>query len=386
MAERRRTPDRDLLRRQRALAMFGELALSSEDLDEILMEACRLVADALGTQRAKILEIEEGGDCLFVRAGVGWTDDVVGHLRLPMDEHCSETFSIRAGEPVFTENIEREDRFDVPSFMKQAGVVAFVNVPIFLPGSKPYGLLQVDSRKPRNFARDEHAQFLRTYAAILGPVIDRLHKAHSLQAALETNTRLLQEMQHRIKNHVTLIMSVVHLRLREAKSAETCEALNAVAARIETLRLLHEQLYVGGSTDRIRLRPFIMQLVEHLCHLHGSDGGKVRLDFTIDELELAPQVAVPFGLIVNEFVTNSLKYAFDGDGGSISVCIDRRDGDHVRVRLSDDGKGLGDETDVGGPGSGTGMKLIDGLARQLGTEAEWSSPAGAELRFEFNTH
>lgn len=387
MAERRRTTDRDLLRRQRALAAFGELALSSEDLGEILTEGCRLVADALGTQRAKILEIEGDGDCLLVRAGVGWGDDIVGNLRLPMNHHCSETFSIKAGEPVFTENIEREDRFDVPEFMKQAGVVAFVNVPIFLPGRKPYGLLQVDSRKPRNFAREEHAQFLKTYAAILGPVIDRLHKAHSLQAALETNMRLLREMQHRIKNHIGLIMSVVHLRLTEAKTAETCEALNAVAERIETLRLLHEQLYVGGRPERLRLRPFAMQLVEQLCHLHERDAGRVRLDFMIDELEVRPDLAVPLGLIVNEFVTNSLKYAFDGEGGTIGVCIDQTSDKRIRVRLTDDGigiKGLSDDKHETGPTSGTGMKLIDGLARQVGAEAIWSLDSGVILRLEFN--
>ena len=383
MAERRRIRDRDLLRRQHALAAFGELALSSEDLDEVLTEACRLVADALGTERAKILEIEHDRDCLFLRAGVGWQDDVVGHLRIPLSNHSSETFSIRAGEPVFTENIENEDRFDVPDFMKEAGVVAFVNVPIFLPGRKPYGLLQVDSRKKRNFARDEHSQFLKTYAGILGPVVDRLHQAHSLRAALDRNTRLLRELQHRIKNHIGLIMSVVHVRLSEAKTAETCEALNAVAARIETLRLLHEQLYVGGNTDRIRLRPFIMQLVEQLCHLHESDAGRIRLDFTIEEVELAPDVAVPFGLIVNEFVTNSLKHAFDGDGGSIEVCIDRMDTGHVRVRLGDDGKGLSEITSGSASDAGTGMKLIEGLARQIGAEAEWSSRPGAELRLEF---
>lgn len=370
--------------RQRALAAFGELALSSDGLDEILTEACRLVAGALGTHHAKIVELEKERDTLFVRAGVGWPNDVVGHLRLPTAKHSSESFSIKAGEPVFTDNVDEEDRFDIPEFMKEAGVMAFVNVPIFLPGRKPYGILEVDSRRPRSFGSPENAEFLKTYSSILGPVVDRLHKAHSLRVALETNKRLLQELQHRIKNHITLIMSVVHLRLREAKTAETCEALNAVAERIETLRLLHEQLYVGGRPERLRLRPFVMQLVEQLCHLHEREAGRVRLDFSIDELELGPDLAVPLGLIVNEFVTNSLKYAFDGEGGTIGICIDETNGDRIRVRLKDDGKGLTDTHQKDEPTSGTGMKLTEGLARQIGAEAIWSLTCGAELRLEFS--
>lgn len=175
-------PDTEtMLKRQQVLADFGNLAIRSEDLTEILTEACRLVGRALGTDRAKVLEIIGGGSELFVRAGVGWRSDVVGRLRLPMSEHSSETYSIDAGHPVITQDIAHETRFDVPQFLKEAGIVAFVNVPIFVPGPRAYGILQVDSTVPRRFD-DDDIQFLRTYAAILGPVIDRLQLAAERRA------------------------------------------------------------------------------------------------------------------------------------------------------------------------------------------------------------
>ena len=120
--------------------------------------------------------------------------------------------------------------------------------------------------------------------------------------------------------------SLIRLRARDAKTRETREALTAVGERIDTLRLVHEHLYIAGTTDRLRLRPFIMQLVENLCHLHETQSGKVRLDFAIEEADLPPDVAVPLGLILNEFVTNSLKYAFDRRGGAIGVTVERRQG------------------------------------------------------------
>jgi GAF domain-containing protein len=180
-----------LIKRQQVLADFGEFALRSERLDEILTEACRLVGEALGTKRAKILEVQHDEQSLFVRAGVSWKPDIVGRLRLSMREHSSETFSIKAGKPVITQDISKESRFEVPAFLKDAGVVALANAPIFLPGGRPYGLLEVDSTEPRAFGADD-TQFLRTYATILGPVIDRLHKVREMQGT-EQRFRLIVE-------------------------------------------------------------------------------------------------------------------------------------------------------------------------------------------------
>ena len=170
------------LTRQKALADFGDFALQSEDLNEVLTEACRLVAEAMGTGRAKVLEIEEDGETLLVRAGVGWDEGVVGKLRLPMRERSSETFAIRERRPVISQDISKEDRFEIPDFMKQAGVVSLANVPIMLPGRRAFGLLQVDATEPRDFDEND-TEFLRTYAIIVSPIIDRLFKLRDLRSA-----------------------------------------------------------------------------------------------------------------------------------------------------------------------------------------------------------
>src|SRR3712207_4626927 len=128
--------ERRMEKRQKVLADFGEFALRSDDLDAVLTQACRLVADALGTGRAKVLEIEDEGRTLFVRAGVGWDKGVVGRVRLPMAEHSSETYSVKLGEPVITNDLSSEERFGFPAFIKEAGVKALANVPILLPGGR----------------------------------------------------------------------------------------------------------------------------------------------------------------------------------------------------------------------------------------------------------
>ena len=374
-----------MMAQQKVLADFGEFALRSDDLDEVLHEACRLVGQALETDLAKILEIEPGGKSLLMKAGVGWNAGVVGNLRLPMGERSSETYSINLGEPVISQNVAEETRFDFADFLLEHGAAALVNTPIFLPGGKAYGLLQVDSREPRDFD-EEDIIFLRIYTAILGPVIDRLHKLHSLKQALATNRRLLEELQHRVKNHLAIVTGLVRSRLRQINSLEARAELQAVGERIDTLHLVNEQLYVAGTVDVLPLRPFVSRLVGNLCDLHRDKSGAVVPEVKIDEaVEVAPDIAVPLGLILNEFVSNSLKHAFDGKPGRIVVQVVPVDGERLRLCVSDNGRGFPSERQAAKPGSGTGIRLIEGLAQQIGAEPEWSSsPTGTVLRLEFS--
>ena len=373
-----------MTRRQKVLADFGEFALRCEDLGEVLAEACRLIAPALGSDLAKVLEIDRDERTALVREGVGWKPGVVGHARVELGRRSSEAYYIGQARPVYTPDIAAEERFDFPGFMQEHGVRALVNVPIFLPGGTAYGLLQVDAREPSDYG-EEDAEFLRTYATILGPVIDRLHKVHHLQIALDDNKRLMQELQHRIKNHIAIITGLVRIRARAAQSDDARLELTAVGQRVEALRLVHEQLYATNSSEQMRLRPYVMQLVENLCHLHQEHSGTVRLDIGIMEVDLSADTAVPLGLILNEFVTNTLRYAFDGKGGVVSVGVEAMDGGDLLVRIADDGKGLPKDPPPARPGSGTGMKLIGALAGQIGATPEWSAAGegGTSLRLVF---
>ncbi|MEO1969871.1 MAG: GAF domain-containing protein [Sphingomonadaceae bacterium] len=189
------TGQNELLRRQEVLAKFGDFILDCDDLQAILTEGCRLISDALGTDLAKVLEIEPDGTTALVRAGIGWKSNIVGVERIRLDERSSEAFAIQNCEPLITNNIETDDRFEFPQFMRDEGVKALVNVPIFLPGRVPYGLLQVDALTERSFGTEE-IEFLRTYAMVLGPVIDRLRKLVDLRKATEQNRIIVENARN----------------------------------------------------------------------------------------------------------------------------------------------------------------------------------------------
>ena len=101
-----------------------------------------------------------------------------------MSKHSSESFAITERKPVISRHVSKDERFEIPGFMQEAGVTALANVPIFLPGGRAFGLLQVDASEPRDFDQDDVA-FLRTYAIILGSIIDRILKLSALRSTEE---------------------------------------------------------------------------------------------------------------------------------------------------------------------------------------------------------
>jgi two-component sensor histidine kinase len=370
----------EMVRRQEVLGRFGETALRSDDTQEILTEACRLIAEALGVELAKVLEVDRPANEALVRAGVGWAPGVVGTVRVPLGVRSSEAYAIETAQPVVTRNLAEETRFEFPAFMRDAGVVALVNVPIFVPGGEPYGLLQVDSRQPREFGEEDVA-FLKTYATILGPVIDRLHKVNDLRAARDRSDMLLRELQHRVKNDLLIIKSLIRLRAK-AGTPEVQRELQIIEDRLETLRLVHEQLYEGELTGRLALRPYVERLVGNLRHLRGASGDDVAVHLDVAEMEVSPDIAAPLGLIINEFVTNSFKYAFNGSGGLLTVRVSSPGDGRARLFMSDSGPGF--PTARVPARSGKGMSLIEGLARQLNGTPTWATAGGAQFQSEFD--
>jgi diguanylate cyclase (GGDEF)-like protein len=172
-----------LLRRQDVLAVFGELALRSDSLDEILHEGCRLVRDALGTDLSKVMELGGDGTTLLVRAGVGWKEGIVGKVRVEAVDGSFEDYALRTGKPIVSGDIRTERRFRYADFLKDNGVEAMASVIIL--GEKdqpPFGILQVGSRHPRDFD-ERDTRFLQGYANLIAAAVCRLRVSHGIRRA-----------------------------------------------------------------------------------------------------------------------------------------------------------------------------------------------------------
>src|SRR4051794_22071296 len=208
-------------------------------------------------------------------------------------------------------------------------------------GEAAYGVLQVDAREPRPFGEAEVA-FLRTYANMLASAGSRLRMAAELRRRAEDNERLLRELQHRVKNNLQVMVGLVEVQARREHTPSAKAALRAVGRRVEALRLLHDKLHLAGEVDRVDLGNYLGQLAAGLLRFREGEAARIRLVLEVERGIIASvDAAAPLGLVVNEFVTNSLKHAFGDGPGTVGVRLGRTAGAGVvQLELWDDGRGL----------------------------------------------
>jgi chemotaxis protein methyltransferase CheR len=189
----------------------------------------------------------------------------------------------------------------------------------------------------------------------------RLEREHAI--AGERIGMLLQELTHRVKNSLQIIAAMVSIEARGHKSGEGKAALERVSHRINALGQLYSQLSKANTVEAVDAATYLDELCRDLiASVHKEGGTSIVLKTDIESELLPTDRAITIGLMVNELVTNAVKYAFPDDTkGTVLVTLKRAPGE-LRLTVSDDGKGV----DPGRADSGVGGRLIEGFAQQLG--------------------
>ena len=363
---------------QAILAEFGRRVIHSTDLDELLDAAAALAAEGLGVDCAKVLELLPTGNALLIRAGIGWRPGVVGVATIGADLESPAGFALHTGKPVLADDLAEETRFRVPKLMAEHGIRSAVNV-IISGEPKPFGVLEVDSKTPQSFTADD-VNFLEGFANLLAAAIGRQKTTELLAASVEEKTVLLRELQHRIKNNLQVITGVVDIQLARCAHPETRVELTRLAQRLTALKLVHEQFYAAGQITGLELSAYLREICENIFRFQKDDAHAIALKLELEELRISVDAAVPLGLIVNEFVVNSLKHAFPHGRGSVTVGAKRLDEGKIELTLADDGIGLGAAQMNS---NGLGLKLVTMLARQIDADAQWTKDGGTSLTLTF---
>ncbi len=196
----------------------------------------------------------------------------------------------------------------------------------------------------------------------------RLEREHA--AAHERIGMLLQELTHRVKNSLQLIASIVMTEARSVSSAEGKAALERVSHRITALGQFYSKLTEADTFETIDAAAYLNELCRNLIASVYQDGDTFIMLKTDIESEVLPaDRAISIGLIVNELVTNAVKYGFPGEAkGTIMVTLKRLPGE-LRLTVADDGQGL----DPRRANSGVGGRLVDAFAEKLGGQVERKS-------------
>jgi len=208
--------------------------------------------------------------------------------------------------------------------------------------------------------------------------------AHSekIEAQFNHNEILLKELHHRVKNNLQVMYSLLNLQKRRNKDVDTIETLSAIQNRIQTMALVHQNLYNSGDFEMVEVLNYITTLANHLALIYKVDKQKIDIKFEIDTtLKLPIETVVAIGLIVNEAVSNSFKYAFNHkEIGAILIKIESNSSE-IEITVQDNGNGIKQENTKE---NSLGMKLIKLMCLQLKATHTLEKINGVKHHIKFN--
>ena len=199
---------------------------------------------------------------LLVRAGVGWDEGVVGHATVGADLASPAGYALHTGKPVISNHLENEQRFRTPELLIEHGIRRAMNVILQGDGS-PFGVLEVDSRSEGEFGENDIA-FLQGAANILGMAIEQQQYQRKLQSALARHQILLKEVNHRVKNSLQVVSSMLHLQASAVGDPELSERLNEASTRISAVGRAYERLAYNADYENIDLVSYLREVIDDL--------------------------------------------------------------------------------------------------------------------------
>ncbi len=210
-------------------------------------------------------------------------------------------------------------------------------------------------------------------------------QAEVIAGSLAEKEVLLKEIHHRVKNNLQFISSLLGLQTEHVKDKGALGALEEGQNRVQSMALIHQNLYQEDNLKGVDLREYFTKLTRGLFDSYNVRKGQIRLDMDIEHIGLDVDTVVPLGLIVNELVSNALKYAFPGDRrGSILVTL-KEEGQKLKLIVRDDGVGMSDAQKEA-LGSSFGYRLVSLLKDQLRAELHIDATMGTTVKMEIGKY
>ncbi|MFP3974639.1 MAG: PAS domain S-box protein [Chloroflexota bacterium] len=297
------------------------------------------------------------------------TAEEAGGYTMPSAEYARR-FVHPEDAPIVGEEVRKALESDDPHFSRQIdhriiyadGEVGYISVRFFI-------------------VKDETGRTVRTYG-VNQDITERKRAEEKIRASLEEKETLLREIHHRVKNNLQVVSSLLRRQGRQIQDETLKQLLKESENRVLSMSLIHEKLYRSENLAAINFNEFVKSLSKSLIRSYGIANVVLRTD--IEAIQLPIDTAIPCGLIVNELVSNSLKYAFpEGQAGEIEIALQRRGDSEIELAVRDNGVGIPEYVDIRNTDS-LGMHLVTLLGeKQLGGKVELDRSQGTEFRIRF---
>jgi len=379
----------------RAQSQFIQDSDSGIIFDDLLKNLLNLTSSEYGLI-GEVLHNTKDEPYLKIHAitNIAWTKD--------MKEFCEENAPkgmefhnlntlfnavITTGKPVISINPPSDPRRG--GFPKgHPAINSFLGLP-FYRGDKLVGLVGLANR-PEGY-NEELEEYLSPMLNTCANIIEayrtdqkRKQSEEQVKASLKEKETLLREIHHRVKNNMQIISSLLGLQAESIKEKKYLDMINDSRNRIISMYMIHEKLYRSNDLEKIEISKYIRDLANGLLQSYGDKQGTIELDVNVNDTSFGIDFAIPCGLIINELITNSLKYAFpDGRKGKINVSLHPFDENMFELIVSDNGAGIPHDVDFRKTES-LGLRLVTILAEnQLQGMVDLDRSKGTEFTIKF---
>lgn len=264
------------------------------------------------------------------------------------------------GVTVINDTLDDGRLLDNPLVVADRGLRFYAGCPLRTGSGQPIGMLCVLDRKPRDLAEDQRFA-LATLAEQVVAQLDLRLALKQKDQLLDRQKTLLREVNHRVKNNLQLISSLINLQLRSVDDAVGRAALLDMSGRVQSIAAVHAQLNQAEEAGTIDLSGLLDSLVRDV---QATAPQSITFPLDIAPLRVTLDKAVSVALIVNELLTNAVRYAYPDKGGPVRVSLKPETKGRIRLCIRDHGKGLPADFDGRKPRS-VGMRIVQALTGQI---------------------
>ncbi|MGV1013270.1 MAG: tetratricopeptide repeat-containing sensor histidine kinase [Flavobacterium sp.] len=207
-------------------------------------------------------------------------------------------------------------------------------------------------------------------------------KNNLLHKTISEKDVLIKEIHHRVKNNLQLVMCLLNIQYRKTKNKEIVEFIEKSQARITSIALIHQNLYNTENLSKVDFNNYLEQLLSSITAVQNEKADKIKFVINTNTISFDVQTAIPLGLIINELICNSLKYAFPNNEefGQINISLEEKEKNVYSICYKDNGIGYNDSEIKS---SSIGIKLINLLTQQLNGTIYHTNETGTEYKITF---
>jgi two-component sensor histidine kinase len=280
--------------------------------------------------------------------------------------------------------------------MQQYGAQTILYIPLRIRGQLVGYAELWESRRRREFTSEEITlcqsrsqqaaialENARVYEQAQQEIAERKRAEEQIKASLKEKEVLLKEIHHRVKNNLQAISSLLYLQSKGVKGKEALEMFRDGQNRVRSMALIHERLYQSKDLRRVDFAEYVRNPANYLLRSYGVHSNVIQLKVNVEDVFLGIDTAIPWGVITNELISNSLKHAFPGGrGGEIRIELCADNDRQLNLMVSDNGVGFPSGLDFRSTES-LGLQLVNTIVDQLEGTIELDRSGGTAFEITF---